>query len=169
MGIEALQLYINQYGLFFLGLIIFIEYLNVPGFPAGIILPIAGIWAKGAGVSFLLAMFISVVSALLASWILYYVGLKGGELFFDKYLVKHPKFKPQINKCFNYIEKKESFGVFIAKLIPMIRTIIAIPAGVVKMNFFKYTVSSCLGIIVWNFALMSSGYFFGEAILTKLF
>lgn len=54
--------------------------------------------------------------------------------------------------------------MFIAKLIPMIRTLVSIPAGVVKMNLAKYTVSSVLGILVWNTVLVCAGYFAGEAI-----
>ena len=45
------------------------------------------------------------------------------------------------------LREKGSVGVFVSKLLPMVRTIISIPAGMVKMDFVKYTISSCLGIL----------------------
>ncbi len=69
-----------------------------------------------------------------------------------------------MEKYAGIVERRGSVGVFIAKLIPMIRTLVSIPAGVVKMNLVKYTVSSALGILVWNTVLVGAGYFAGEAI-----
>ena len=45
MSIQELTLYFTQYGAFFVFLIVLLEYLNLPGFPAGVIMPLAGIWA----------------------------------------------------------------------------------------------------------------------------
>ena len=45
MNIQILTDYFIQYGAFFIFLIVFLEYLNLPGFPAGVIMPLAGIWA----------------------------------------------------------------------------------------------------------------------------
>ncbi|MEG0979361.1 MAG: DedA family protein [Oscillospiraceae bacterium] len=168
MTLQAVQLYINQYGLFFLGFIIFLEYLNVPGLAAGIILPVAGIWVKSVGISFFVALLVSVVAAVTASWLLYYIGFRGGDFVLEKYLQKFPSHKRIVDKSYDFVETKGSVGVFLAKLVPAVRTIISLPAGALKMNFFKYSISSCLGIIVCNFILMYSGYFFGDEILAKL-
>ena len=48
MSIQELTLYFTQYGAFFVFLIVLLEYLNLPGFPAGVIMPLAGIWASRA-------------------------------------------------------------------------------------------------------------------------
>ena len=53
------------------------------------------------------------------------------------------------------------------KLIPMARTLISIPAGVLKINFLSFTISSALGILFWNTAFISAGYFIGESIFNK--
>lgn len=50
----------------------------------------------------------------------------------------------------------------------MIRTLISIPAGVAKMNLAKYTVSSALGIFVWNLFFVGAGYFLGDAVISYL-
>ena len=54
------------------------------------------------------------------------------------------------------------------KLIPMIRTLISIPAGVSKMNLVRYTVSSTLGILIWNLFFVGAGYFLGDTLLQYL-
>ena len=45
MSIQTLTNYFLEYGAFFIFLIVLLEYLNLPGFPAGVIMPLAGIWA----------------------------------------------------------------------------------------------------------------------------
>ena len=46
----------------------------------------------------------------------------------------------------------------------MVRTLISIPAGVMKMDFWKYTLSSVLGVAVWNFFFVGAGYLLGDAV-----
>ena len=66
------------------------------------------------------------------------------------------------------LREKGCIGVFVSKLLPMVRTLISIPAGMVKMDFIKYTISSTLGIFLWNLAFVGAGYFFGEAAIRVL-
>ena len=56
MSIQELTLYFTQYGAFFVFLIVLLEYLNLPGFPAGVIMPLAGIWASRGQIHFLVAV-----------------------------------------------------------------------------------------------------------------
>ena len=60
MDIQALTQYFLQYGAVFIFVIVLLEYLNLPGFPAGVIMPLAGIWAArgqiGLGMALLLAL-----------------------------------------------------------------------------------------------------------------
>lgn len=83
----------------------------------------------------------------------------------DKYTNKFPKQKKYIDEKLEYLRSKGHIGVFLSRLIPVARTIIAIPAGVLKMNFFKYTVYSALGILIWNSVFILTGYILGESIL----
>lgn len=66
------------------------------------------------------------------------------------------------------LREKGGIGVFVSKLLPMVRTIISIPAGMVKMNFVKYTVSSMLGVFLWNLVFIGAGYFLGESVIGML-
>ena len=163
MDIQTLTNYFLEYGAFFIFVIVLLEYLNLPGFPAGVIMPLAGIWASQGEISFPMVMVLSVAAGLTGSWALYLLGRTGGSRLLDWYFKKFPKHKPVIEGKIRFLREKGCVGVFVSKLLPMVRTLISIPAGMVKMNFVKYTVSSALGIFLWNLLFVGAGYFFGEA------
>ena len=164
MGVQELTQYFTQYGAIFIFLIVLLEYMNLPGFPAGVIMPLAGIWAARGNINFLVVLVLSVAAGLLGSWILYFLGRFGGEKFFDFYVKKFPKQKELIEKNLNMIRKKGAYGVFVSKLVPMLRTLISIPAGIVGLDFTSYTVSSLLGVFVWNLMFVGAGYFCGDVV-----
>ena len=152
--------YLELYGGFAVFVIVLLEYMNLPGFPAGIIMPMAGIWAAQGGMSFFMAMVLSVSAGLLGSWILYFLGRFGGNVFLKAYLKRFPKHQAPIDKTFGILREKG-----FCKLIPMVRTLISIPAGVLEMEFGMYTISSTLGIFLWNFVFVGAGYVFGDQVL----
>jgi membrane protein DedA with SNARE-associated domain len=165
MTVQILTDYFHQYGAIAIFIIVFLEYLNLPGFPAGLVMPLAGIWAAQGGIGFGMALLLSVLAGLCGSLVLYFIGRFGGNFLLSKYVHKFPKHKPIIEQTMERIRKKGYVGIFIGKLIPMIRTIISIPAGVLKMNLVGYTLSSLMGITVWNLVFVGAGYFFGESVL----
>ncbi len=168
MDIQVIDQYFRQYGTIAIFTIVLLEYLNLPGFPAGIVLPMAGIWASEGGISFLSALLISVLAGLCGCLALYAVGRVGGHLFLDKIIRKFPKQKIRIHKTLLYVQEKGNWGVFIGKLIPVVRTFISIPAGVLKMNLAAYSLYSTLGITVWNLSFIGAGYYFGKSVLQLL-
>lgn len=168
MTLELITQYFTRYGAIAIFVIVLLEYLNLPGFPAGVIMPMAGVWAAKGNIRFIPALIITVAAGLLGSLILYWLGYKGGELFLQKYLDRFPKQRPVIEEKLAWVRKKGCVGIFFSKLIPMIRTLISIPAGVSKMNLPQYVVSSTLGILVWNLFFVGAGYFLGDAVLTYL-
>lgn len=165
MGIEVVLEYFSQYGIIFLFVIVFLEYLNLPGLPAGIIMPAAGVLISNSEMNFIVAIIISVVAGLLGSWVLYAIGRFGGIPLLEKYISKFPKQRKLIDKNIDFMKKKGDMGVFLGKLIPMVRTLISIPAGLAKMNFVKFSLYSTLGIFLWNTAFISFGYILGDKFL----
>ena len=89
MSIQELPQYFIQYGAFFIYLIVLLEYLNLPGFPAGVIMPLAGIWAAQGEISFPVVMVLTVAAGLTGGWGLYLLGRYGGGVtawvFFFQY------------------------------------------------------------------------------------
>ena len=168
MTMDVIMQYFARYGGIAIFVIVLLEYLNLPGFPAGVIMPLAGIWAAKGYIRFIPALIITVAAGLLGSLILYFLGYKGGELFLQKYLDKFPRQRKAIEDKLEWVRQKGSVGIFISKLIPMIRTLVSIPAGISKMNLVQYTVSSTLGIFVWNLFFVGAGYYLGDAVLKLL-
>ena len=163
MDIHELTQYFLQYGAFFIYLIVLLEYMNLPGFPAGVIMPLSGIWAAQGEISFPVVMILTVAAGLTGSWLLYLLGRFGGNKLLGFYFRKFPKHRPVIEEKMDYLREKGCAGVFVSKLLPMVRTLISIPAGMVKMDFVRYTVCSACGIFLWNLAFVGAGYFFGDA------
>lgn len=168
MDIQTLTDYFLRYGAFFIYLIVLLEYMNLPGFPAGVIMPLSGIWAAKGQISFPIVMILTVAAGLTGSWLLYLLGRWGGSKVLGLYFKKFPKHQNVVEEKMEMLREKGSIGVFISKLLPMVRTIISIPAGMVQMNFLKYTISSLLGIFVWNLVFVGAGYFFGETAIRVL-
>lgn len=160
--------YLSSYGLLFVFIIFFLEYLNLPGLAAGIIMPLAGVWAKTYNENLMLAIIISVVAGLLASFVLYLLGRFGGKYILSKYINRFPKQGKFINRQMDGLRQRGPIGVFISKLIPGVRTIVSIPAGALKINFFKYTLCAGLGILIFNTVFISAGYFLGGKVFAYL-
>lgn len=168
MDISTLTWYFTQYGAIAIFVIVFLEYLNLPGFPAGIIMPLSGVMAAEGNINFIMVMVITVLAGLLGSLLLYLLGRTGGHIFLNAYMKRFPKQKETLEKNLEWIRQKGCVGVFIAKLLPMVRTIVSIPAGVLQMNLGKYIISSTLGIFLWNFVFVGAGYLFGDQVFELL-
>lgn len=168
MSVEVLMDYIQIYGGFAIFIIVLLEYMNLPGFPAGIIMPLAGIYAAGGKLGFFTVILISTAAGLLGSWILYGIGYGGGKIFLSSYLKKFPKQEAAVNRTVEMLQGKGYFGIFLSKLIPMVRTLISIPAGVLRMNFLGYTIASLCGVLVWNVVFVGAGYIIGEPVIQLL-
>ena len=168
MDLAELTFYFTRYGALAIFIVVFLEYLNLPGFPAGVIMPFSGIMAARGNISFCVVMLVTVAAGLAGSLVLYLLGRKGGGAFIRAYGKRFPKQQEALNKNLEWVKERGCMGVFIAKLIPMVRTLVSIPAGVLQMDLWKYTVSSALGIMIWNFVFVGAGYVLGEEVFTLL-
>ena len=166
MTAEIIMNYFARYGGIAIFVIVLLEYLNLPGFPAGVIMPLAGIWAAKGQILFPVAILITVAAGLMGSLILYFVGYTGGDFALQKYLNKFPRQRPAIESKLEWVRQRGSLGIFVSKLIPMIRTLVSIPAGVFRMRMDQYIICSTIGIFIWNLFFVGAGYFCGEQVLS---
>lgn len=159
--------FMEQYGLFFLFGIVLLEYLNMPGFPAGIIFPVTGFWLSTTDIPFLAALAVSVVAALIGSYILYVVGKIGGPPLIEKLRRKRPATAEKIDLYSEKLRRHARATIFFSKLLPVIRTLIGLPAGAAGVSLRDYLFYSTLGITIWNSALMLVGVFCGDLFFSK--
>lgn len=168
MDISVFTSFFEDYGSWAIFLIVLLEYLNLPGFPAGVIMPLAGIFAAHQRISLASVMVISAAAGELGSWILYFIGRYGGSALLELYLRKFPKHKPVWDRTADLIRRRGYWGVFLGKLIPVVRTLVPIPAGMARMHFVRYSIASLLGILLWNGVLVGLGYALGERVFSLL-
>lgn len=168
MNADLIMHYLRTYGSIAIFIIVLLEYMNLPGFPAGVIMPLAGVWAAKGEMNFFVTLLITVAAGLTGSMILYWFGRGGGEVFLKKYYSHFPNQKKVIEEKMDFLRKKGSIGIFVSKLIPMVRTLISIPAGVIRMDIKKYMISSTLGIVVWNLVFVGAGYFLGDMVMKMI-
>lgn len=151
---------IEKYGMLIVFLVVLLENMNLPGLPAGVILPFSGVWAA-RGHSFFITLIVTIAAGMLGSILLYYVGKFGGNKLLPICLGKSERARKYYESLKLKIEKQGCRAVFISKLVPVVRTLVGIPAGAMNMNLMKYLVSSALGILIWNGIFVGAGYFFG--------
>lgn len=154
-----------QYGLIFLFVIVFLEYMNLPGLPAGIIMPAAGILVAQAKLNITVAILVSVIAGILGSLVLYALGWYGGTPVLEKWAKKSEKIKKILDKCHEIVHKHGHMGLTVCRLIPVLRTLISIPAGVLRIPPVPFICYSAIGIFGWNLAYILFGYFFGRILL----
>ncbi len=165
MNLQYVIIYITKYGMWFLFLIVFLEYLNLPGFPSGIIMPAAGILIANNDLNFIFALITSVLAGLLGSLVLYSLGYFLGTPFINKISKKFPKLQKSLDKTFSYVDKYGAKASFISRLIPVARTLISFVNGIAKTNLLKFILFSVCGITIWNFAFIYAGYAFNHLFL----
>ncbi|MEM3397292.1 MAG: DedA family protein [Thermoplasmata archaeon] len=100
----------------------------------------------------------NLVGSLAAYYFGYYVG-RAGVLRYGKYFLLTEK---HLRKAEVWFEKHGDKAVFIGRLLPVIRTFISLPAGIAKMNIWKFSIYSFVGSIPWCMALAYLGYILGE-------
>ncbi len=140
---------LNQYGLLVVFALIFFEYLNLPGFPATPILMAIGAWAKYEGM-LIPAFIVSLIAAQIGTMVLYGVGRGFGHLLMERYYRKFPKHQVKIDKYVDRIDNEGPHVLTIVRLVPVVRTLITIPAGMVKIDIRLFFWYSLIGIAVWN-------------------
>ncbi len=158
--------FMNTHGLIFLFVVVLLEYLNAPGLPAGLVFPAAGVWVAASGGSFTLALGISVAAGVSASMVLYLLGRAGGPPLLNRFRKKSPRLRLYIDKYVGKMRNNARATVFIARFVPVVRTLIGLPAGVIGMDVKNYVLFSTLGILLWNASLMLAGYFFGDLLFS---
>ena len=125
--------------------------------PSEVIMPFAGFAVSEGKMTLLGITLVGTLGNLLGGLIAYFVGLKGGRPFLEKYgkyvLISHSK----LDQADHWFEKYGHEAVLISRMLPAIRTFISLPAGIARMDLKKFTVYTFLGSLPWTFALAYIG------------
>ena len=153
--------FIYEYGLLAMFIIIMLEYACFP-VSSEIVLPFSGAVASINHTNFFLILPLSIIAGLLGTGICYCVGWFGGGAIINAITHKFPKSKKAIDDANKKFTFYGASAVCIGRVIPLIRTYIALIAGASKLNPITYFVASAVGITIWNTLLIGLGYLLRE-------
>lgn len=166
---------IEQFGYFGVFFLILIE--NVfPPIPSEVILLFSGFFSSYTSLSVFYMIFASTLGSFLGAIILYYIGkifnkerlkkIVNGRLGKILFLKEN-----DIDKADEWFDNKGNKSVFFCRFVPIVRSLISIPAGMSEMPMGKFIIYTICGSMIWNTVLICLGYRLGsnwEYVLTIL-
>ncbi len=110
----------------------------------------------------LLAGFYGSIGSLIGAWIVYFISLKAGRPLLQRYGKYVLISEEDITRSEIWFAKYGNWAVFFGRLVPLVRTIISVPAGIAGMDFWKFSLYTLLGSFLWNTGLAYAGFLLGE-------
>lgn len=138
-----------------------IESSFIP-FPSEIVLIPAGYLASKGDMSLGMIMFSGLGGSMVGAFINYYLALRLGRKILKKYGKYFFIKESALEKMDGFFEKHGHISTFTGRLIPGIRQLISIPAGLSRMNLVVFSTYTALGAGIWALILTLLGYFIGE-------
>ena len=142
-------------------LLMAVESSFVP-FPSEIILIPAGVLIADGKMNLYLVFLVSILGSLFGALINYYLAMFVGRRFLNRYGKYFFVSQNSLERMDNFFENHGHISTFTGRLIPGIRQLISIPAGLSKMNLKIFLVYTGAGAGVWSIILIALGYFIGK-------
>lgn len=162
---EFFKWFVENANYLFVFIFMLIESSFIP-FPSELVVPPAAYLAlqDGASMNIYLITIFATLGALVGAYINYYLAIWLGRPLIYKFA--NSRFghiclldQSKVEKAEAYFDKHGVISTFIGRLIPGIRQLISIPAGLARMNIVKFSIFTSLGAFIWNIALAILGYF----------
>lgn len=152
---------ISKMGYMGIVLLMAIESACIP-LPSEIIMPFSGYLVSRGEMNLWWVAVAGAVGCVLGSLVAYWVGMYGGRPFIEKYgryilLSRH-----DLDIADRWFAKYGEVIVFVSRLLPAIRTFIAFPAGVARMNLTRFVIYTFAGSLPWCLGLAYAGQKLGE-------
>ncbi|MCD6120131.1 DedA family protein [bacterium] len=158
---EWIKDFISQAGYAAVVVTMAIESFNIP-LPSEIIMPFSGFLVFEGRFTLWGATLAGAVGNLIGSIANYFLGYYGGRPFIEKYgkyfLIK----KHELDMADRFFGKYGEATVLFTRMMPIIRTFISLPAGISRMNFWRFCILTFIGAIPWCYFLTWVGLKFGE-------
>ena len=142
------------------------ESANVP-IPSEVTMALAGwilVQARGGTAleAFLLGGLWGGVGCTIGFIVSYWLGAWGGRPLVERYGKYILVYEEDLDKADRWFARWGDWTVFLSRLLPIVRTLISLPAGVARMNFPRFTFFSFVGSFIWCGILALGGFFLGE-------
>ena len=154
---------IGAMGAWGIALLMAIESCNIP-LPSEAVLPFAGYLVSKGVMNFHVAAIAGAVGCVLGSIPSYYLGYLGGRKFFENYGKYILVSKHDLEVADKWVDKYGDWAFFLCRMLPVIRTFISLPAGILKARKRTFFTLTFLGSLIWSYVLVYVGVRLGENI-----
>ncbi|TGB03566.1 DedA family protein [Halobacillus salinus] len=156
----------NQYG--YIGILLLIALENIfPPIPSEVILTFGGFMTTSSDMSIVGVVVSSTIGSVIGAMVLYSIGLQLDverlEKIVDKWGHVLRLSKSDIHKADQWFDKYGPWTVFFCRFVPLIRSLVSVPAGMSNMNFGVFVLLTLLGTSIWNIVLVNLGASVGES------
>ena len=152
----------QKMGIVGIALLMFAE--NVfPPIPSELIMPLAGFSAARGERNLLIVIIAGSIGSLLGALLWYYIGKGVGAERLKRWATKHGRWLTlspiEVDQACGWFNRHGGKAVFIGRLIPAVRTLISVPAGIAGMPLGSFLLYSAAGTVLWTTLLALAGYF----------
>ncbi|MGP4062451.1 DedA family protein [Halobacillus sp. H74] len=157
---------LNEYG--YIGILLLIALENIfPPIPSEVILTFGGFMTNSSDLSIVGVVISSTLGSVIGAIVLYSIGLQLDverlEKIVDRWGHVLRLSKSDIHKADQWFDKFGPWTVFFCRFVPLIRSLISVPAGMSNMNFGLFLLLTSLGTFIWNIVLVNLGASVGES------
>jgi len=151
----------------YLGLFLVLVLENVfPPIPSEAVLPLAGFLTGKGDMNFFLAVLVSTTGAVVGALILYWFGDWFGEERVRWLIRKFGKWfaitEQDFDTAGSWFDRRGNLAVLVCRCVPIVRSIVSIPAGIRRMPLIPFIVYSAIGSGIWNSILIGLGWIVGD-------
>ena len=156
---------IEQLG--YLGVALLVVLENVfPPIPSEIVLPFAGFVAQRGSDSVVLMILAATVGSVIGALIMYWIAAVIGDDRLHAFTRKFGKWvqirEADLTRAEEWFDRHATSAVLIGRCVPLIRSVVSIPAGFRRMKLIPYIAYTFLGSLVWNILLIGAGAILGD-------
>jgi membrane protein DedA with SNARE-associated domain len=152
---------IDELGYVGVALLVALENL-FPPIPSEIVLPFAGFVARDGNATFVGMVLAATLGSLAGALLLYGIAAWIGPERLHRFLVRYGKWfrltPGDIEKSERWFDQRAVVAVLIGRCVPLIRSLVSIPAGFRRMPLTPFVIYTTIGSLVWNTALIGAGY-----------
>ncbi|RBY81606.1 DedA family protein [Geodermatophilus sp. TF02-6] len=159
---------VDELGAVGVGLAILLETV-VPPIPSEAVLGLAGVLINDGRMSIVPVVLCATLGSVLGAVFFYYVGRALGPRRSHAFLDRLPLVDTaDVDRTFAWFERHGRSAVFLGRMVPIVRSFISVPAGVVRMPFGQFLLFSAAGSLIWNSVLIGLGVAAGDFLQQNL-
>jgi membrane protein DedA with SNARE-associated domain len=149
------------------GIVFLMTLENIfPPIPSELIMPLAGYLAAGDSLVLWGAIAAGTLGSVAGAIALYYLGKRVGSERLKRFADRHGCWmafrRSDIERSEHWFERRGALAVLFCRLVPGIRSLISVPAGIARMNFALFLLATAVGTAIWAAVLACAGYWLGR-------